>query len=137
MVRQADLNDLDNLIELAKLLNPIWNKNMLVDVLKSSNADIYISVDNEIIKGFICVENVLDEGCVSAVAVHKDFRRNGIANKLLQVAITNSKMKTLYLEVEEDNFAGINLYTKSGFAKVGLRKNYYGKKSAIILQKEL
>ena len=36
-------------------------------------------------------------------------------------------IKTLYLEVEEDNHAALRLYDKTGFVTAGLRKGYYRK----------
>lgn len=53
------------------------------------------------------------------------FRSQGIANQLLQEAITRVTDKPLTLEVRSSNEIAIHLYEKYGFEKLGMRKNYY------------
>ena len=42
-------------------------------------------------------------------------------------------MKTITLEVNENNIPAINLYKKFNFEQVGLRKKYYNNADAAIL----
>ncbi len=87
--------------------------------------------------GFICVENVIDEGCLSMIVVDKAHRRKGIATRLIGEALDISKMRSVYLEVNENNAAAIALYEGFGFQKITVRKKYYGEDGAIIMRKEL
>ena len=84
---------------------------------------------------------VLDEGYITNVAVRPECRRNGIAQKLLQVFLDFAqahKLAFLTLEVRAANYGAIALYGSRGFRSVGRRKNYYEhpKEDAIIMTKE-
>ena len=75
------------------------------------------------------------------IAVHPDFRRQGVARALI-LALTEELKKRgshcLTLEVRASNAPAIALYEKLGFSQAGLRKNYYRdpKEDALILRKE-
>ena len=84
---------------------------------------------------------VLDEGYITNVAVRPECRRNGIAQKLLQVFLDFAqahKLAFLTLEVRASNYGAIARYGSRGFRSVGRRKHYYEppKEDAIIMTKE-
>ena len=84
---------------------------------------------------------VLDEGYITNVAVRPECRRNGIAQKLLQVFLDFAqahKLAFLTLEVRASNYGAIALYGSRGFRGVGRRKNYYEhpREDAIIMTRE-
>ena len=57
---------------------------------------------------------------------------------LIKIGRNIKNMKSITLEVNDKNLPAINLYLKSGFKKVGLRKNYYGlDENAIIMTLDL
>ena len=75
------------------------------------------------------------------IAVHPDYRRHGLAEKLvaeLVTALKNAGNTCLTLEVRASNAPAIALYEKTGFSQIGLRKNYYRnpREDALILRKE-
>jgi ribosomal-protein-alanine N-acetyltransferase len=71
---------------------------------------------------------MLDEAHVTTFAVHPDFRRRSIGERLLlamlDVAIANGAREAT-LEVRLSNMAARKLYEKYGFRPVGLRPRYY------------
>ena len=74
------------------------------------------------------------------IVVKKNFRKNGIGSVLLENLISLSKslnLKSITLEVNENNDSAINLYNKFDFVKLGVRKNYYGNSNAIIMSKKI
>lgn len=74
------------------------------------------------------------------VATKSEFQRRGIASLILKNLFEGAKERgaqKMFLEVEVDNQAAINLYKKLGFELISERKNYYGNKSALIFIKEL
>ena len=73
------------------------------------------------------------------LAVHPDFRMQGIATELVERLVTALRENGVYclmLEVRVSNFQAIALYTKLGFVQIGKRPNYYShpKEDALILR---
>lgn len=69
-----------------------------------------------------------DEGHITNVAVHPDFRGEGIAKVLLKLMIQHCALcdvTALTLEVRPTNEAAIALYTRCGFKEEGRRPHYY------------
>lgn len=80
------------------------------------------------IAGFAGLWFVLDEAHVVIIGLREFDRRKGIGELLLisgleQAAANDSRVVTL--EVRESNRVAIELYSKYGFQKVGLRRRYY------------
>ena len=73
------------------------------------------------------------------IAVHPDFRRQGIAHHLiaeLENWAAELGADSMMLEVDMNNENAIALYTKLGYQKLNIRKNYYGYgKDAQIMKK--
>ena len=62
------------------------------------------------------------------VATKAEFRRHGVAGRLLTEFIEECRSKqvqTVLLEVRASNTAAIDFYRKMGFWEIGLRKNFY------------
>ena len=71
---------------------------------------------------------VLDEGQITNIATHPDFRRMGLGEGIVASLIEYCKengLVLLSLEVRESNSAAIALYEKLGFLRAGVRKNFY------------
>jgi ribosomal-protein-alanine N-acetyltransferase len=71
---------------------------------------------------------IFDEGHITNIAVHPDFRRNNFGDIVVENLIKIAKdknMASLTLEVRSSNIAAINLYKKHNFSVEGIRKNYY------------
>ena len=71
---------------------------------------------------------IVDEIHTATIATHKDFRRQGIAEKMLAHALRSAKAEgaiTSFLEVREGNQAARQMYNKFGYVEVGRRKGYY------------
>lgn len=78
--------------------------------------------------GMVVVWLILDEAHIATIAVHPDFRRRGIAEKVLLVALERSLergARQAMLEVRAGNQAARNLYHRFGFEVVGRRLRYY------------
>lgn len=92
----------------------------------AENTNFYVYfVDNAAV-GYVGIYTVLDEGYITNIAVKKDYRKNGIATKLLEELInTQKKLSFITLEVRKGNTAAINLYNKFNFKLEGERKSFY------------
>ena len=82
------------------------------------------------IAGYCGLHFVLDEGYIDDVAVSDSFRRKGVAQALmtaLEEKAARLDLAFISLEVRQSNLPAIELYSKLGYKKVGLRKNFYEK----------
>jgi ribosomal-protein-alanine N-acetyltransferase len=71
---------------------------------------------------------ILDEGHLSTIAIHPDWRGRGLGELMLVALMDVAIMRgagELTLEVRVSNHVAQNLYRKHGFVQVGLRKRYY------------
>tara|TARA_Y100001968_G_C19152674_1_gene616925 strand:- start:190 stop:738 length:549 start_codon:yes stop_codon:yes gene_type:complete len=71
--------------------------------------------------------SIVNEFHLTLIAVHPNFRNQGLAklilSNLLQRALTKGCSLAI-LEVDNTNKAAINLYSKFGFKTAGIRKEY-------------
>ena len=84
----------------------------------------------ETVLGYANFLHVLDEGDIGNVAVAPEFRRQGVADALLEALCARAAaldLAFLTLEVRASNAPAIALYRKHGFQTVGQRRNYYQK----------
>lgn len=78
--------------------------------------------------GMIVVWLVVDEAHVATLAVHPDFRGQGLSKKLLALGLRSAILRGAVdstLEVRTSNLKAIKLYEKFGFHVVGQRPRYY------------
>lgn len=118
-----------------------WSEMSIAHELESLWSYWLVAVDGDTVAGYIGSQSSIDEADIMNVAVHPDYRRQGIAENLINTLIAELKKRgchALLLEVRASNTPAITLYEKLGFAQVGCRKNYYRnpKEDALILRKE-
>lgn len=129
VVRDFSETDLLRISEIESLsINPPWSYKAICDFSECQTSRILVADFSGTIAGYITYSVVLDEVQIANVAVHPDFRRCGIGEKLLTKLYNNSKesnMCLITLEVRQSNTPAINLYTKCGYLECGRRKGYY------------
>ena len=141
-IRKMDLKDFDRIkTKLDDDFDNFWTHNILESELKSKNSYFIVATIDDKIVGFAGLKIVLDQSDVMNIVVRKDQRQNGIGSIMLEYLIEYSKslnLKTITLEVNENNLSAIRLYNKFNFDHIGIRKKYYRDNSdAIIMSKQL
>ncbi len=84
-------------------------------------------VDGHIV-GMIVNWLLVDEVHVATIATHPDYRRQGVAKKLLAHSLqymSGEGALTSFLEVRESNKGARDMYRKFGYEETGRRKAYY------------
>lgn len=110
------------------------------EAAKDNGIVLYIS-ENERIIALICGYYAVGEGDITSVAVHPDFRRRGLALRLISEfeAMLPDDAEDIFLEVRESNSAAVSLYEKCGFKAISIRKNFYDSpvENAIVMKKSI
>lgn len=106
-----------------------WSRNAFLDELTTNDMAVYVvAVSGNKVIGYGGLWRIFDEGHITNIAVHPEFRRCGagsrIMDKLLEICHREG-IKSLTLEVRKSNTPAQRLYENYGFKTEGMRKGYY------------
>ena len=131
--------DIDSVLEVSSLSFSIpWSKDSYIQELTNPIARYLVAkIDNKVV-GFVGTWIVLDESHITNIAVHPNYRKQGIGSSLLEEFLKYCKSQgciAYTLEVRNSNKAARTLYEKYSFKQEGVRKGYYEdtKEDAIIM----
>ena len=131
--------DIDAILDISSLsFSVCWSKDSYIQELTNPIARYLVAkIDNKVV-GFIGTWIVLDESHITNIAVHPNYRKQGIASKLLEKFLNYCKGQgcvAYTLEVRSGNKAARALYEKYNFKQDGVRKEYYedNKEDAVIM----
>lgn len=134
-------NHVDEITTINNLCFPIsWSKDSMKKELENKFAKYVVAVKDNVVIGYGGFWIILDEGHITNIAVHPEYRRIGAGQLMLSKLINISKELSLCamtLEVRKSNIPAQNLYKKFGFIEEGIRKKYYAdnNEDAIIMWK--
>jgi ribosomal-protein-alanine N-acetyltransferase len=137
-MRKSDLGQVMR-IEISSFVSP-WSRKSFESELKKDFGFSYTVVEDRQVIGYIIGWLVADEIHIANLAVHPQWRRQGIAKILMQKVIDQyPEFCWIRLEVRRSNTAARNLYRQLGFREVGVRKRYYVQENedAILMTKYL
>lgn len=116
-----------------------WSAESFISEVQKDNGIVLCFTDGNNITALLSGYFAEGEGDITSVAVDENFRRMGLAQKLIAEFIKNLPENTenIFLEVRENNTPAINLYKKCGFEKLSLRKNFYANpcENAVVMVK--
>lgn len=139
-IAPMDFRHLGEVLQIEKQSFPApWTRSMFIEGISRGKMACYlVALIKKKVVGYGGLEFLGREGHITNMAVAPDWRRDGIASRLLvrffKLALDRGA-KRLVLEVRESNVAAHRLYQKFGFRKLGVHKNYYSDtgESALIL----
>jgi ribosomal-protein-alanine N-acetyltransferase len=102
-----------------------WSTAEFTDLL--SHPSTYLFAHTQ---AFALVRVIADEAELLTIAVHPNTQGQGIGRALMCDWMQGIAASEAFLEVAQDNIVAISLYKSCGFAEVGRRKGYYGRKDA-------
>lgn len=135
-------------VEIAKLealcFSTPWSLAAFLEELTKNKLAMYlIAIEEETgcLVGYAGIWRILDEGHITNVAVHPDYRRRGIGRQLVEgliYQVEGEGVRRQTLEVRAFNDPAIELYISLGFCEAGIRKGYYvdNGEDAIIMWRE-
>ncbi len=117
-----------------------WSERSFSESMARKDTVFLVALVAEEVAGYLGCYCIAGTGEITNVAVKKSFRRQGIGGRLLQRLFEEGvtlETREFFLEVRESNEAAILLYSRQGFVKEGIRKNFYEKpvENAIIMWK--
>ena len=125
--------------ELGLLVNSNFlNIYKLEDILSNEYDYLYGYYLDDKLVAFIHVNKLYEVMDIVNVVVNPSYRKKGIATKLIDYAISQfDDLKSIMLEVNENNSNAISLYNKNNFKVINKRNNYYGSDAALIMKRDV
>ena len=122
---------LDGAAELEKLcFSQPWSRNSLELLTKEGIGVGMVCRCDGIVCAYGGMLCAVDEGQITNIATHPDYRRKGYGKAVVESLIKyakNNGLDSISLEVRESNKAAIELYSSLGFKVEGKRKDFYTK----------
>jgi [ribosomal protein S18]-alanine N-acetyltransferase len=121
---------IDGVWEIEKLaFTTPWSKDAFNKEMTDNHFAFYLAVlDNDKVVAYVGSWIILDECHITNIAVHPNYKRQGISYKLMRILMDTVKVRgveSVTLEVRKTNYTAQNLYKKLGFEDKGIRKSYY------------
>ena len=135
-------NHVEQVAQLEKLcFSDPWSENSIANELKNPLSFWLVADDNGTVLGYVGSQTVMGESDMMNIAVHPDYRNQGVATGLIVGLVEELRKRgshCLTLEVRASNETAIRLYRTLGFQEAGRRRNYYRnpREDALILRKE-
>ena len=135
-----ETKDIDEVARIERMcFSSPWSEEAFRREVTENEMAIYIVVEVDgTVRGYGGMWAVLNEGHITNIAVHPDFRRIHIGSSLiigLFDGAERNNLDCLTLEVRESNIAAQKMYKRFGFKPEGIRKGYYqdNNENAIIM----
>jgi len=136
----ADLIDVHR-IEVESYSVP-WSRATFRNLLDRPDTDTVVAEITGRVVAYAISWFVVDQGELGNIAVDAEWRRQGVATRLISVALDRARergIRDVYLEVRRTNTGAQRVYRRLGFHQVGVRRDYYVKpvEDALVMRREL
>jgi ribosomal-protein-alanine N-acetyltransferase len=145
-VEPASLRDAPVLAQIhAASFHRGWGEGEFENMLSESNTLVHRLRIGRKVVGFSVSRIAADEAEILSIAVAQSHRGRGLSNNLLLTHLghlAGRGVRTVFLEVEENNQPARRLYKRAGFAVAGRRERYYRQASgeplnALLMRRDL
>jgi ribosomal-protein-alanine N-acetyltransferase len=142
-MKPMGMEDLDEVMDIEETSFPTpWTMGIFMREFELEFSHRYVFDYEGSVAGYIIFWLIEGEVHIMSIAVRRDLRRLGIATEILKRSLAEAGDlggKYVFLEVRENNGAGIGLYRKMGFRVVYKRKGYYTdtKEDALIMVRDI
>ncbi len=141
-LRRLQLRDLNAIEAIEQRSYPTpWSRSMFASELAKPSSLCSGAFDDDRLVGYLIISRYVDAWHVMNVAVDPEYRRRGIATRLLErlfVATADDERRGYTLEVRVSNAGAIRLYEQLGFEARGIRRGYYtdNREDALIMWRD-
>lgn len=128
LICEPDISDIKKASEIeAQNFSHPWRYEDFLKQSEDKSSLFLVAKQKGSVIGYISVSTVLDEASINTIAVEKESRRQGTAERLINKAVKRlmGSCAFLTLEVRKSNTAAVSLYKKLGFEVVGERPRFY------------
>ena len=130
MIRTMKAEDLEEVLAIEKesFSSPWSHENFLYEIKENPFAKCYVYEEEGKILGYAMMWILFENGDITNIAVHPQYRNRGIGQQLLNRLFEEADkegLEYLHLEVRVSNKEAIPLYLKNGFEILRIRKGYY------------
>ena len=130
VVRRMTVEDVPTVheIDVLSFTLPWPERSLHFEVTDNPASRCWVAELDERVVGMLVLWMIVDEAHIASLATHPEFRRQGIAKRLLVVALEKAYAegaRSALLEVRAGNEAAQNMYKRFGFEEVGRRERYY------------
>ncbi|MBQ9992422.1 MAG: ribosomal protein S18-alanine N-acetyltransferase [Firmicutes bacterium] len=137
-IRRLTIEDIDSLCLIENLSFPTpWTRESYQHELAENPLSIFVGCfEGDRLLSFGGFWKILDEAHITNVAVHPDFRGQGIGEftmRNLMIAAMQEDCRWMTLEVRVSNLTAQGLYKKLGFKVAGERPHYYENDEAAVI----
>ena len=130
VLRLSEEKDIHEMAELDKICFRVpWSEVSFESEIKENDRALYVTAeaDGKVV-GYAGLWVIFDEGHITNVAVHPDFRGKGLGREIVEFLIAEGEKEGVTsqtLEVRPSNMPALALYGRLGFTEEGRRKGYY------------
>lgn len=118
-----------------------WTRKTFLEALREPDVQSLVVIESDYIIGYMVTLWAEERTHILNIAVDKDYRKRGIATKLiakLEQSAFEQGIRYLSLEVRTSNKTAIEFYTKQNFRIIGQRSQYYrNDEDALIMAKSI
>lgn len=128
-IQPMALEDIDQVVEIERQSFPTtWRPDTYRNEVGNPRACYLVAKEGSLVMGYAGMWVVAAEAHITTLAVRREYRRAGIAKRLLIELIRQAIQRAaerITLEVRESNLAAQGLYEKFGFTSVAILASYY------------
>jgi [ribosomal protein S18]-alanine N-acetyltransferase len=130
LIRRMELEDIPAVheIDLLSFSLPWPERSFRFELTENPVSRGWVAEVDQKIAAMLVLWFIVDEAHVATIAVHPDFRRQGIGEQILLQALRAAHAEgaqRAFLEVRAGNAAAQAMYKKYGFEVAGVRRGYY------------
>lgn len=151
-IRPMRVSDVDSIIPIENTIYPFpWTAGNFRDSLAARYSGWVLqqaprtSAAAGVLVGYAMLMHVLDEAHLMNLSIKTSEQRRGLGSQFLERLFEQSRRQGadgMFLEVRPSNLAAIALYERTGFQRIGVRRNYYpngdaGREDAVVMRLSL